>query len=384
MKKTSLFKWADEVFSGPLCRILTRPQNAPADSVVPDNGAPLLLVRPGGLGDAIMTLPLLYALRRAYPSHPVEVLAERRNGAVFDIAFPGIRVLSYDSEPLGTLRRLRRARYAAVFDTEQFHGFSGILAARTRAPVRIGFKVNARRNGLYTHLASYDLDGPEDAQFLRLLAALGQDASSAPQRFGILAESVRLEANGAGTTLGPLGKSPYVLFHVGGSSPGKCWNAAKLAFVATTLLRERGLRPVIVGTRDDVSRANTVHGAILKWMTDPQAGASAVTPDLEPVNLCGKTSLPVLARLCAGARLLIGPDSGVAHLAYAVGTPTVVLFGPSDPRKWGPSPEHGAAVTNPVPCGPCAVFGYNKPCNTLSCLSGIRSDAVLEAAGRFL
>ena len=63
----------------------------------------------------------------------------------------------------------------------------------------------------------------------------------------------------------------------------------------------------------------------------------------------------------------------------AVGTPAVVVFGPSDPAKWGPPDDCGTAVAEPLPCSPCSIFGYTKPCRTFECIQRLSSERIAEA-----
>ena len=173
--RTGLLKTLDAALGPALCAAFSRAQRAPEARTLRDfPGGRVLVERPGGIGDAVLLLPTLRALREAAPGSSVDVLCESRNAPVFELSGLADRVLRAGAAPFATLRALRRGRYAAVLDTEQFHHFSAVLAARTRAPLRVGFNVAPARLGLYTHTVPYDLQGPEDAQFGRILAgALG-------------------------------------------------------------------------------------------------------------------------------------------------------------------------------------------------------------------
>ena len=161
--RTGLLKTLDSVLGPVLCAAFSRAQRAPEARTLRDfPGGRVLVVRPGGIGDAVLLLPALRALRQSAPNSPVDVLCESRNAPVFELSGLADRVLRADATPLATLRALRRGRYAAVLDTEQFHHFSAVLATRTRAPLRVGFSVAPARLGLYTHTVPYDLQGPED------------------------------------------------------------------------------------------------------------------------------------------------------------------------------------------------------------------------------
>ena len=355
--RTGLLKALDSALGPAFCAALSRAQREPEARTLRDfPGGRVLVVRPGGIGDAVLLLPMLRALRAAAPGSPVDVLCESRNAPVFELSGLADRVLRADAAPLATLRALRRGRYAAVLDTEQFHHFSGVLAARPRAPLRVGFNVAPARLGLYTHTVPYDLQGPEDAQFGRILAAaLGVPAVDLPPREGSIPPD-RLPPPPEGLP------ARFVALHPGGSVPCKRWGAGRYAALAAALRDRAGLPCVLVGAKEDRAAAAEVARA---------AGA---------VDLCGRLDLAGTASVCARSGLLVGPDSGVAHLAVAVGARTVVLFGPSDPLKWGPPPGRGVALREPLPCSPCSMFGYTKPCRANACMAALSVERALGAA----
>jgi ADP-heptose:LPS heptosyltransferase len=102
----------------------------------------------------------------------------------------------------------------------------------------------------------------------------------------------------------------------------------------------------------------------------------------QPLDLAGKTSLGGLAALIARMRLFIGNDSGPAHLAEAVGTPSVTLFGPTDPRRWAPLDQRAhPIVREPVGCSPCA---YSDCPIDHRCLRRITPDEVIARASGLL
>ena len=361
--KSSLLKSTD-AFVGPLfCRLLSRSQSRVEHRRIQDIDAPVLVIRPGGIGDAIMLLPMLQALQDALPNRQIDILCESRNLDIFRLARPGSKALAFDKHPLEALSTLRHAGYGCVIDTEQFHNFSGVMTALTQAPLRIGFKINTNRRGLYTHLVSYDLDGPEDVQFGRLLAAACGRVVTLPPRAGILAATVLPEPNAD-----LLSNEKFLLLHAGGSIACKRCPPETLASIVQTVFAEFKMKTVLVGNTEDIPYAEAIARS---------AGACALNP-------CGRLTLADTAALCRHAAALLGPDSGIAHLAIAIGTPAIVLFGPSDPAKWGPPTGCGEAIHTSLPCSPCSIFGYTKPCANTECISGITPDQVLESLRRTL
>ena len=99
--------------------------------------------------------------------------------------------------------------------------------------------------------------------------------------------------------------------------------------------------------------------------------------------LCGRP-LPEVTALIRQARLFVGGDSGLAHLAAAAGTPTVVLFGPSDSKKWGIKDARHKVVCKALPCAPCFIFGYHRPCRDIQCMHRIETDEVFTACASLL
>ena len=133
-------------------------------------------------------------------------------------------------------------------------------------------------------------------------------------------------------------------------------------------LRARGLATVVTGGTAD------------------RAYLDEVWRDCEVTRLDGKLAWPELAALIGGARVYVGPDTAVTHLAAAKGTQTVALYGPTDPRLWGPWPVGGLdppwaaagtiqhrgnvwLVQNPLPCLPCQLEGCERRINSYSQLS---------------
>ncbi len=344
----------------------------------------LLVIRPGGMGDMVLLLPALQSLRRAFPNAAIDLVCEKRNRDILQLAAGPDNLLLYDAAPFRLVGHLRRTRYDAVVDTEQFHYFSALMAILARAPARIGFKISPGRNLLYTHLVNYDLEGHETDQFVALLRPLGissQDerlrmpsppagegqggGSAAPFRFTLTADlpatAIPLFAN-AGTRL--------VTIHPGTTTRYKQWAPERFGELLRRLAADTRLVFALVGDKRDRAVAGTILGAA---RLGPRA-----------VSLAGRLSLAETAAVLARSALYVGGDSGLAHLAAALDIPTVVLFGPSDSRKWGPRAGRHAVVQRQPACAPCCIFGYHKLCHSIACLAAITVDDVESACRKTL
>jgi ADP-heptose:LPS heptosyltransferase len=374
--RTDLLKIADATVGAVLCRMLGRLHflihggEAPED-VSPDRVRRILVIRPGGLGDMIILLPVLRALRARFPGAEIDLVCEKRNVDVLRLRGLEARAMPYDSNPVRFLRGLRRRKYDVAVDTEQFHNFSAIFGLFSGAPVRIGFKVNPIRNPLYSHLINYELDGPEGKQFMRLLEPLGiADASwdlegemretelSLP---GPIQDQLRSVAPPAG----------FAVLNPGSSTVYKVWPAERFAKLAGRLYAECGLAVVLTGSRKEAKLSEALAGRMRE----------AKCP---VVSLAGRLTLAQTAAVLKQARLFVGCDSGLSHLAVALGVPSAVIFGPSDHRKWGVQKAHHAVVRKVLPCAPCFIFGYHRPCRTLACMRGVAVDDVMAACRKVI
>ena len=103
------------------------------------------------------------------------------------------------------------------------------------------------------------------------------------------------------------------------------------------------------------------------------------------INLAGRSSLQQAAAVVARCKAYVSADTGLLHLAYGVGTPTVHLFGPGVLSKWGPPGQRFHTVAHATPCSPCTIYGYTPPCcQGLRCMLGITPDQVHAALEREL
>jgi ADP-heptose:LPS heptosyltransferase len=327
----------------------------------------IVVIRPGGMGDMVLLLPMLRALRRHCPQAAVDLVCERRNRDILDLAGLGGGVARYDGNPLRLLWRLRRTSCDVVIDTEQFHNLSAVMALVTGASVRIGFKINPARNAIYTHLVNYDLEGYEAGEFMRLLEPLGIREPAVVE--GTLkAPAADAMPPGLAPAWDALARGRrLVVIQAGSASRYKAWPAERFIALIRRLASDPDRFFVIIGGKPDRRFAAAIVRRVgLGGRVMAVAGALTVE---RTVVLLGRASL------------YIGLDSGMGHVAVALGLPTVVLFGPSDHRKWGVDGGRHAVVRRPLACAPCFIFGYHKFCRTFACMQGVRVDDVLDAIG---
>jgi ADP-heptose:LPS heptosyltransferase len=161
--------------------------------------------------------------------------------------------------------------------------------------------------------------GHESERLLALVAAMGAPPAGAELEFPLANSDDRELAE----RVPELPEGPLAVVHPGARDRRRRWPVASFAAVADSLAA-RGFHVLLTGTESE----RGVLAAVRQQMTHPA------------LDLAGRTSLGALAALLARAKLLIANDTGVSHLAAAVGTPSVVLFSASDPARWAPLGPH--------------------------------------------
>jgi lipopolysaccharide heptosyltransferase II len=341
---------------GPVLARLLRKRRAVSGHPAPLS---LLVVRPGGIGDAVLLVPALRALQAAYPGCRIDLLAERRNAAAF-LLVPGIRTV-YRYDTLSGLAAVLLGSYDLVIDTEQWYRLSALLARLIRAPRSIGFAGNERA-GLFTDTVRYDRKLYEACSFFRLLEPLGipEPATIGTPFLTLSAAS----AQAAERLVAPLRGKPFVALFPGASIREKQWGSVKFRELVGRLAAAE-IKVVIVGGEDCCRAGEEIAG------------------DGLALNLAGRASLSETAALLGKGRVLVSGDSGLLHIAAGLGRPTVSLFGPSDPGKWSPKGERHVVFGAHLPCAPCSQFGTIAPCaRHTGCLDQIAPSEVADAVVR--
>ena len=319
-----------------------------------------LVIAPNWIGDAVMSLPVLRALKASDPDRRLAVLARRGPAAIYRavgtvddvLVAPGL---------LASVRSAARDGFAEAWLLP--NSFRAALVAwLARIPERIGYATD-RREGLLT--AALPLPPRTDHQlrdYDRLLESRGIEPDREPPRLPLPADAA-LEARQALLRAGVPADRPLALLAPGAAfSWTKRWPAERFGRLGRLLL-ENGLLPaVVIGPGEErlAEEARVAAGGYL-----PAVGA-----DLDPVGV---------AALAARAQVVVANDSGPMHLAAAVGTPVVAMFGPTDPGRTGPRGAESEVLDRYVFCSPC----YLKECPYRhECMREIEVEEVLAAALR--
>ena len=328
----------------------------------------VLIVLPGAIGDVVRALPLLGRIRRGRPDARIGWVVEPPSAPLL-AAHPWLdeALVFRRREGLRAIppivRQLRAGGWEIALDLGR--GLkSALLARATRAPVRIAFaRADAREGGwlLATRcLPAQGIDRPKLEQFLAFADAL--DLPAAPIAFGL--EPSGEEAAQAEALLAGL-RRPVVAACVGSSCPARRWFPEPTAAVLSGLAERLRGSAVLVGTGADAA-----------------FGAAVARVARGPVrDLIGRTSLRQLVAVLGRCVLAFGPDSGSLHVAAAVGTPVVSLWGATSAQRSAPFGWERLALQGVAPCAPC--FLRECPIGRV-CMETITAELVLEKAREVL
>ena len=270
----------------------------------PRERALLLALRPLGLGDFLTGVPAYKALAHAWPDH-IRVLAAPPQLAPLAALTGGALHAVVPAAPLSPLHpSLRRCDVAVNLHGRGPQSHRVLAGARPRRLIAWSHAEVEASAGM----PEWSADEHETARWCRLLRESGIPADPA---------DLELRAPPRGTFGAYEGAT---VIHPGAASPARRWPVGRFAAVARAEV-ETGRRVVVTGGRDDVRRAQAV-------ARSAGLGDGAV--------LAGRTDLVGLASVVARAARVVCGDTGVAHVATAYGTPSVVLFGPTSPEHWGP------------------------------------------------
>ena len=345
-----LMKAADAL----LGRLITNLLPSLSTSVLSESVNSILLIRPGGIGDAVLLAPVIHHLKKKYSTIQITTLAERRNVGVFSLIPEVDQLYCYD-KPAEFWQAVSK-KYDVVIDTEQWHCLSAIVARLVRAPVKIGFATNERRR-MFTHSLPYSHDEYEVSSFKHLLEPLTGVSEQAVPTFPFLTIPVPAQKS-AEKLLETFGDKPFVTIFPGASILERRWGADRFKAVAAEL-------------------AQKVYGIVVIGGTVDQVDAHVIAGDFG-LNLAGQTSLAETAAVLARSALLVSGDSGVLHIAVGLGVPTVSLFGPGRALKWAPQGNPHTVINKNLPCSPCTTFGTTPLCPYHArCMQEITADEVV-------
>ena len=327
------------------------------------------MVRASRIGDVVCATPAFRALRAALPGARItlvglpfarDLVARSPHLDAFEPfpGFPGIAEQWFDARRAARFfRRMQARRFDLAL---QMHG-SGVYAnpftLMLGARVTAGFVRPGDGPGLLDAALPLPEGLPEVERPLALAAFLGAPPRGRRPEFPLWPEDHHVAAS-----LLAGAPRPLVGVHPAGTEATKRWPPERFGAAAAALRAREGGTVVVLGGPGERPLADAV--------------ARAAGPPC--LNLAGRTTLPVLGAVLARLAVLLTTDSGPAHVAYALGVPSVTVFGGTDPWRWAP-PAGGphAVLARPVPCRPC---GYDECPVGYPCLAAVTVEEAVAAA----
>jgi heptosyltransferase-1 len=341
----------------------------------------ILIVKLSAIGDVIHTLPALNAIRNTYPEaritwlveeaaqdlvkgHPAldRVLVSKRKRWLKELKSP--LFLSAMKEVYGFLRELRDTHYDMILDFQALLK-SGILIALARGKRKIGFGKGLEHMEysylfLNKRVPAVSMEHHALIRGLMLLNALGIPTPEVEYRLPVT-EHDRQKMDDLLQRYGLGNPRRLVVINPIAKWESKLWSNWKFAQLADRIITQYDAGVVFTGSPED-------RRTIYQIKADMVATA---------VNIAGETTLKMLAALYAKADIVVSTDTGPMHLAVAVGTPVVALFGPTAPWRTGPFGEGHRIVRTAPTCSPC----FKRRCdrNRCCCMRDITVEMVLDA-----
>jgi 3-deoxy-D-manno-octulosonic-acid transferase/heptosyltransferase-1 len=344
----------------------------------------ILIVKLSAIGDVIHTLPALNAVRIHYPDANITWLVEEDAALLVQghealdrvivskrkrwlKALRSSSFLNTAQEVFGFIKALRDTRYDMIFDFQALLK-SGILIALAKGRRKIGFGKGLEHMEysylfLNERVPAVSMEHHALSRGLMMLNALGISTPGVEYKLPV-SDRDRQKVDDLLQRYGVVNPRRFVVINPVAKWESKLWSNRKFAQLADRIVAQYDVGVVFSGSFED---RQTIHQIKIDM------GAPAV-------NLAGKTTLKMLAALYARADAVISTDTGPMHLAVAVGTPVVALFGPTAPWRTGPYGLGHQVVTAGQTCAPC----FKRHCQTCDCMALISVDQVMEAVFKII
>jgi heptosyltransferase-2 len=326
------------------------------------------------IGDAVMTIPAVNAVRNAFPHAGISLLAKPWLAEVYRLC-PSLDEIILFHDPGAHSGIMGKLRLAEELKERKFDAAillqnaieAAIIAWRAGIPIRAGYNSDGR--GLLLTHSVQRTDAIRKVHqieyYLEMVKALGCPSAGTDVRltpgeaYHTLGDGV-LRAHGIGGEGLLIGMAPGATY-----GPAKRWFPERFAAVADRLIDEFSARVIVFGSKDDRESADQVEQSARHPLT----------------NLAGKTNLKEVIAVMARCSLFISNDSGLMHIAGALNIPTVAIFGSTNPVTTSPVGDRSVVIYKSASCSPC----LKVTCPTdFRCMELISVDDVYEKSRRLL
>jgi ADP-heptose:LPS heptosyltransferase len=368
----------------------------------------ILAVKLADLGDLLTITPALQALRAAHPRARIDLLAPPSSAGILQGAPYLDNIIKFDgfsfTNPIAALHPMRVAKIARLLLTLRlarydafavFHHATtrwgalerALLATAVRARATAGLDsglphARAFASRLTHRVPDLGFGALHEASYwLAVAAQLGADADAGWRLHIPINDEHREYASHLLAQEGISDHHPLIAIHPGAGaySRARIWPADRFAALAARLITDHNAHILLIGGPNETEAANELLDLVTKEIQNPKSKIQ---------NLTGRASIHQTAALIERCDLFVGGDSGPMHVAAAVGTPIVAIFGPSNKEAWGPYtppgvPDLHTVIARDLPCQPCFYrahsLGLREGCGPRPCLLGLGIEPVAAA-----
>lgn len=355
-----------------------RQTGRPPDEAAPKN---ILAIKMVGIGDTVLMLTPLRRLREHFPDTRISALVTPLSSGVIAGQPLVDEVIVYDVFGkhkgiiglIRLIRALRSMRFDSVLDFEQYFQATAVLSYLSAAGRRIGFYYDDEpRKRLYTDPVFLDPDRHMVDSYVRLLEPLGIEAQPVEKLEGIFIDASDEQEVATWLRAHEITEDDLLVgIHAGSGprAPYKRWDRGRFAEIVRRLRDEHGAVVVLTGD----SGEQNLNEEIIR-----------LAGDRPVLNTAGRFSIKQTAALIRRCDLFVSNDTGPMHIAAAVGTPTIGIFGPELPVRYGPVGPKNAAVHKKLDCTPCVHIYRGKvyDCDDPVCMRQIRVEDVWDEIQR--
>jgi len=325
----------------------------------------IMVARYRFIGDTILSIPFLTALRKTYPDAEIHYWVGKDAYDLMQRCPQIDQAICFEPRELGfweSVKRIKQQKYDTVYLLKRSFS-SALMTTLAGIPNRIGFNTEHRGLLLTRRIPYREFTHHEAQCFLDLL-------SDRPLEDWDDLDLTSWLTN-VDTSNFSMGNGPHMVLHVTSTNPAKCWPLSHFETLARQLLETYGGTIYALGTEKESAQYEKIRDRL------PDNLKNNFT------NWCGKTTLVESIALLKNMNLVVANDSGMIHMAAAVNTPTIALFGPSDPIQWFPLNEKVVVMTHPnLACQPCRM---KISCHhQYPCLVEITPEQVFKQCQTFL
>ena len=320
----------------------------------------ILIIRPCALGDLVVTLPTIEAIRNHFENARIEIMGYSSFLEIVKERFYADTISRFDQADIASLFTKNSNVPASLINKLiNMDLIISFVSDSEQIMVRNLRAAGAKHVIYYEPFPSEGGDIHVIDHFLKCLDLLGIHHSNKVPKIFLRDEDVLLgEKFLNDRVVDP--KKMLVAMHPGSGSRQKCWPVDRYVELILWLKKEMDAQILLISGQADTGIVEALRVEVR-----------------DNIILVDQLSLPILAAIIKRSNLFVGNDSGITHVAAALGIPTITIFGPTDPGIWGPRGGRVKILYKKSPCSPCS-FDTRRNCFSQICLEGVTSEDVIS------